>query len=152
MEAFVDLFVGGGLYFGDYHRHSLGWLSRCHGKIAYDQILAFRFEELVLNKYDCAKSLGSFLLPDADFDDATLMKIAEATEFNTMKKEITENPRSFHFNPNTFFRSGKTDDWKEKLSEEAIQKIDEKTMVIWPGSDTAQPIIQDIQRTTLTAE
>ncbi len=152
METFVDLFVDGGLYFGDYHRHSLGWLSRCHGKIAYDQILAFRFEELVLNKYDCAKTLGSFLLPDANFDDTTLMKIAEATEFNTMKKEITENPRSFHFNPNTFFRSGKTDDWKEKLSEEAIQKIDEKTMVIWPGGDTAQPIIQDIQRTTLTAE
>ncbi len=152
MDTFVDLFVGGGLYFGDYHRQTLGWLSRCHGKIAYDQILAFRFEELVLNKYDCAKALGSFLLPDANFDDATLMKIAEATEFNTMKKEITENPRSFHFNPNTFFRSGKTDDWKEKLSEEAIQKIDEKTTVFWPGGDTAQPVIQDIQRPTLTAE
>jgi Sulfotransferase domain len=152
METFIDFFLGGGLYFGDYHRQTLGWLSRCHGRIGHDQILAFRFEELVLNKYDCAKALGQFLFPQELFDDETLMKIAAATEFNTMKKEITENPRSFHFNPNTFFRSGTTDDWKEKLTAESIEKIDSKTRQVWPGGDVSQPTIGDIMRPTLTAE
>ena len=69
-----------------------------------------------------------------------------------MKKEIIQNPGSFHFNPNTFFRSGKTDDWKEELSAEAILKIDAKTAEIWKGGDTSQPLIRDIQRPTLTAE
>jgi hypothetical protein len=152
MDTFVDMFIEGNLYFCDYHKQTLGWLSRCHGRINYDQILAFRFEELVMNKFDCAKALVAFLLPGISISDEQLMQIAAATEFDTMKKEITDNPRSFHFNPNTFFRSGKTDDWKEKLSAEAIRKIDEKTARIWKGGDASQPVISDIQRPTLTAE
>ena len=152
METFVDMFNDGNLYFCDYHKQTLGWLARCNGRIPYDQILAFRFEELVMNKFDCAKSLAAFLLPGVSVSDDQLMQIAAATEFDTMKKEITENPRSFHFNPNTFFRSGKTDDWKEKLSAESIRKIDEKTARVWKGCDSAQPVISDIQRPTLTAE
>ncbi|MFM7725399.1 MAG: sulfotransferase domain-containing protein [Flavobacteriales bacterium] len=152
MDTFVDMFVDGNLYFCDYHKQTLGWLSRCYGRIAYDQIMAFRFEELVMNKYDCAKALAAFLLPGMEVSHEQLMHIAAATEFDTMKKEITDNPRSFHFNPNTFFRSGKTDDWKEKLSVQAIEKIDTKTVLCWPGGTPSHPIMNDIMRPTLTAE
>jgi hypothetical protein len=48
-----------------------------------------------------------------------------------MKKEITENPQSFHFNPQTFFREGKSYGWMKKLTSEQIALIDEKTARIW---------------------
>jgi hypothetical protein len=51
-----------------------------------------------------------------------------------MKNKISENPGSFHFNVNTFFRSGKTEDWKTKLSYENIAAIDKKTAVLWGDS------------------
>jgi hypothetical protein len=35
---------------------------------------------------------------------------------------------------NTFFRSGKTEDWKTKLSFENITAIDKKTAVLWGDS------------------
>jgi hypothetical protein len=35
---------------------------------------------------------------------------------------------------NTFFRSGKTEDWKTKLSFENITAIDKKTAVLWGNS------------------
>jgi hypothetical protein len=51
-----------------------------------------------------------------------------------MKNRILENPGSFHFNVNTFFRSGKTEDWKTKLSLKNIADIDKKTAVMWGDS------------------
>lgn len=151
MDTFVDLFVEGNLYFSDYHDQTLGWLSRCRGRIAQDQIMAFRFEELVMNKYDCAKALVEFLLPGIAVGREEISRVAASTDFDTMKKEITENPRSFHFNPTTFFRSGRTDDWKEILSGRAIEKINAKTAARWPGGDHAQPLMSGIMRPTLTA-
>jgi hypothetical protein len=51
-----------------------------------------------------------------------------------MKNKISENPGSFHFNVSTFFRSGKTEDWKTKLSSENIAAIDNKTAILWDDS------------------
>ncbi len=55
----------------------------------------------------------------------------ELVDFQNMKNKISEKPGSFHFNVNTFFRSGTTEDWKTKLSFENIVAIDKKTATIW---------------------
>jgi len=91
-----------------------------------------RYEDLVERKWDAVKLLTRFILGDESaLSDDVLTGIIERTDFNKMKQSITDNPGSFHFNPNTFFRSGTTYDWQEKLSHEQILRIDEKSRNLW---------------------
>ena len=56
-----------------------------------------------------------------------------------MKKELAENPQSFHFNPQVFFRSGRTDEWRYELPPELIAAIDEKSMRVWGNLRVSGP-------------
>lgn len=133
MDAFVELFVEGNLYFGDYHDHVSGWIRRPDQRIPAQNILALSYEDMVNRKRDVARALARFLLPGTTFTDDQLARIAEATEFKKMKDEVTNNPQSFHLNPKVYFRSGTTNDWEKKLSDIAIAAIDEKSRARWDG-------------------
>jgi hypothetical protein len=67
--------------------------------------------------------------------------VAAATEFNTMKQSILQNPGTFHFNAERFFRSGRTDDWKDQLTARQVAAIDRKTLEQW-GSLSAPLVIK----------
>jgi hypothetical protein len=132
MDQFIDYFVKGDLYFGDYHQHTLNWTKCDDPRIARERLLTLRYEDLVERKWDAVKLLTRFILGDESaLSDDVLTGIIERTDFNKMKQSITDNPGSFHFNPNTFFRSGTTYDWQEKLSHEQILRIDEKSRNLW---------------------
>jgi hypothetical protein len=132
MDQFIDYFVHGDLYFGDYHKHTLNWTEALDSTFNSDRLLTLRYEDLVERKMDSAKLLTQFLLGDERMiNEVGLNEIIEKTDFSKMKKSITENPGSFHFNPNTFFRSGTTYDWQEKLSSDQINKIDIKSRLLW---------------------
>ncbi len=132
MDQFIDYFVRGDLYFGDYHKHTLNWTESGDSKFDRDCLLTLRYEDLVERKMESAKLLTHFLLGIKNgINEEGMIEIIENTEFNKMKKSITENPGSFHFNPNTFFRSGTTYDWQEKLRPEQIYKIDIKSKLLW---------------------
>ena len=133
MDDFVDLFLEGNLYFGDYHHFVLQWISGCSGRIDPKNLLVLRYEDMVEQKIDTTRNIARFLFPEREPEDKVIQAVADSTDFQKMKKDITENPRSFHFNPNTFFRSGKTNDWENHLSEYAIRAIDEKTRKLWAG-------------------
>ena len=62
--------------------------------------------------------------------------IVEATEFNRMKKEITENPQTFHFNPEKFFREGKSFGWMESLTKDQQSRICSVAKEKWKGIKT----------------
>lgn len=144
-DDFLDLFTGGNLYFGDYHEHTLEWINGCGGKIPKDNLLVLRYEDLVERKIESVKILAKFLLTDNKLNENQLESIAATTEFSTMKKEITENPQSFHFNPQNFFRSGKCFDWMEKLNFEQISKIDIKTRSLWGATNLSSPDLSAIK-------
>jgi hypothetical protein len=139
LQTFLGLFLEGNLYFGDYHRHALDWISGCAGRIHSDQLLVLRYEDLVESKISVVESLTKFLVPDTILNTNDAESIAESTVFQTMKKDIKDNPRSFHFNPETFFRSGTTDDWKIHLSETAVHNIDEKSRFLWGNGRESCP-------------
>ncbi|MFZ9943516.1 MAG: sulfotransferase domain-containing protein [Bacteroidia bacterium] len=134
IDEFVKMFLDGNLYFGDYHKHVLKWSQRCNGRISANRLLMLRYEDLVERKYLVTKLLSEFLVPDKKLTPDQMGMIVSSTEFDTMKKGIIENPGSFHFNPNTFFRSGTINDWETKLSPESIEAINAKSMEIW-GDD-----------------
>ena len=126
LSGFVDRFLEGDLYFGDYHRHVLGWLRRSDDRVADDQVLVLRYEDLVGRKLDAVRTLVEFLRPGTELSEERCAAIAASTDFDTMKRSITERPGSFHFNPATFFRAGTTRNWEQHLSPDDIQRIDRK--------------------------
>lgn len=133
LDQFVELFVAGELYFGDYHSHVLGWVKAACPRIAPRQIHAVSYEELVGDKPSAARALARFLLPDWTPADAIIDAIAGATGFEQMKQDMTVNPQSFHFNPATFFRAGQVRDWENHLSPSAITAIEARTRSAWGG-------------------
>ena len=125
MEEFLQLFLDGSLYIGDYHQHTLDWLGGCGGRIARDRLLVLRYEQLVESKELSVDAIASHILPGQSLPDAHRSAIAASTEFGTMKQGIIEKPGSFHFNPETFFRSGQTAGWKTHLNDRPPLRHDE---------------------------
>jgi hypothetical protein len=131
LEAFVDLFLAGALYFGDYHHHVLGWLRQRGQAIAADRLLVLRYEDLVLDKLTSVDRIARFMVPGLSLDRASRDQIAHRTEFEVMKAELTHHPQSFHFRPENYFRSGRTGDWQNHLSPDLAAPIDQKTRDLW---------------------
>jgi len=144
LDTFVSMFIDGDLYFGDYHRHVMGWLYRMDERIHARQLLALRYEDLVERKSDCAHAILNMIAPEVEPSPDVVAEIIASTEFNKMKKEISENPQSFHLNPKVYFRSGTTNDWEAHLSEQAVAAIDQKTRSLW-GQDLTCPPLTSIQ-------
>jgi hypothetical protein len=144
-DDFLPLFIEGNLYFGDYHKHTLEWMHGCGGTIKKDNLLVLRYEDLVEKKQEATKRLADFILNENKLTEVQINQIIATTEFNTMKKELTDNPQSFHFNPQTFFRAGKSDDWKDKLNEAQIAQIDDKTRSVWGNDSMSHPPLAGIQ-------
>jgi hypothetical protein len=139
MDAFLDRFLGGDLYFGDYHEHVLGWVRRLSPQIRPEQVLVLRYEDLVENKEQSLDRISRFLSSGRELGDDMRARIAASTGFESMKREMTVNPRSFYFNPKVFFRAGKAREWAEQLTPEQVERIDEKTRRVWGGTDLRCP-------------
>ena len=104
MDAFIDRFLEGDLYFGDYHQHVLGWVRRLPPSLRPEQVLVLRYEDLVEDKLASVRRIAAFLAPGRPLPEDRVREIAASTDFQTMKQEMTDKPRSFHFNPKVFFR------------------------------------------------
>ena len=131
IDAFADLFARGVLYFGGYHQHAAGWVHRIDNQIHDNQVCLLFYEDMVEKKTETIEKLQAFLYPGRSISPENVAAIAAASEFNAMKEDITSNPRSFHLNPQLYFRSGTTDDWKQKLTPHAMRVIDEATRRHW---------------------
>ena len=115
LDQFVDLFLEGDLYFGDYHQHVRAYFDSGRHGVCPDQVCILRYEDLVEHKVEAIRQLEQALFGAERLTDAQRNAVAAATEFNTMKQAILKNPGTFHFNAERFFRSGRTDDWKDQL-------------------------------------
>ena len=139
MEEFVPMFLDGGMYFGDYHQHTLDWVSGCDGRIDRDRLLVLRYEDLVERKETAVDAIAAHILPGCRPTDAQRTAIAASTEFSTMKQGIIEKPGTFHFDPQTFFRSGQTEGWRKHLSDSQQARIDEKSARVWGTGCVTHP-------------
>jgi hypothetical protein len=139
LETFIERFLEGDLYFGDYHQHVLGWVRRLPPSIRPEQVLVLRYEDLVEEKTRSVLRIARFLAPGHRLSPDTVARIAASTDFRTMKQEMTDRPGSFHFNPTVFFRSGRARGWAQELPEHLAQRIAEKSRRLWGGRDPACP-------------
>ncbi len=134
MDDFVHLFAQGGLYFGSYYDHVAGWIKRRDARVRDEQVCLMFYEDMVEKKRETILRLQEFLYPGQTITEEQIVSITAASSFDAMKADITKNPRSFHLNPAVYFRAGKTDDWKEKLTDRARAVIDEATQKHWGAS------------------
>ena len=139
----------GDLYFGDYHDHVSGYFNAAQFGLDPKQLCLVRFEDLVEDKLNAVQTLSTFLLGGALNEQDTLA-VALSTEFNTMKEAIRKKPGSFHFNPDRFFRSGKTEDWKAQLPAAAIALINAKTAEKWGSAEAIAPQAPHLDNGDLT--
>ena len=146
---FVDMFVEGDLYFGDYHDHVSGYFRAAQSGLDPKQVCIVRFEDLVEDKLNAVANLSTFLL-GKPLSARDMAAVADSTEFNTMKEAIRKKPGSFHFNPDRFFRSGKTQDWKSQLPVEAIAMINAKTAEKWGAAEAIAPQATQLDNGDLT--
>ena len=131
---FVDLFLNGALYFGDYHAHVRGWVERSSPPIAPSALLVLRYEDLVESPEAQARRIAAFLLPGRALADEALAQVVARTRFESMREELTTNPQTFHFRPEVFFRAGTTSDWQNHLTPALAARIDARTRVAWAGT------------------
>lgn len=131
---FVDLFLDGGLYFGDYHDHVRGWVERAGPPLSPGSVLVLRYEELVGAPEAQARRIAAFLLPGCDLSDESFARVVARTRFESMREELTANPQTFHFRPEVFFRAGTPSDWQNHLTPDLAARIDGKTRKAWAGS------------------
>ena len=144
LSTFIERFVSGDLFCGDNQKHVQGWLRRGVARIAPDQVLVLRYEDLVERKVESVEALVSFLRPGVRLSPERCAKIAASTEFQTMKRSITRRPGSFHFDPSTFFRAGTTRDWEQHLDSKQVARIDAKTRRVW-GDDPTCPDLSGLR-------
>jgi uncharacterized damage-inducible protein DinB len=139
LDKLAKHFLSGSLYFGGYHEHALSWMNKARSEIKLENALFLRYEELVEDKMNAARLLAKFLVPQKVATDDVLARVVAATEFDAMKKSISENPQSFHFNPKVFFRKGETDEWRDALPQAIQDAIDEKSHRLWGDRYTGGP-------------
>jgi hypothetical protein len=128
LEAFIDIFLEGNLYFGDYFNHTIEWVIKANEKM---NIINLKYEDLVDDKLTTARNLFEFICCDISISKKDLEIIIEKTEFDKMKKELEEKPQSFHFNTEKFFRSGKSYGWLSELSKDQQNKIEKVIKIRW---------------------
>jgi len=134
IEDFVKLFLSGDLYFGDYFSHFADWSSANHDDIMRSQVLTLSYEDLVQDKAHMVRKIAEFLVPRHKLDKDQVAEIVTATEFDRMKSDISANPQSFHFNPDTFFRAGTVNDWERHLSPSASSAIESRMVSNKPSA------------------
>ena len=144
LDRFVDLFLGGELYFGDYYTHVSDWVSAARPDIGGNQVCSLSYEQLVENKGAATQALARFLLPDWTPPESVIDAVIKATGFDQMKQDITGNPQSFHFNPATFFRAGRVRDWENHLSQRSIAAIEAKMDVMWASQGLCDTTIYEV--------
>lgn len=131
LEQFVEHFVNDEVAFGPFWQHVMeAWQRRNHPNLHF-----IFYEELKANTTAELQRLNEFL--GTNLTEEQLNKLEHYISFEEMKKRDnftnTKRPDNPTLNKRVakrdggFFRKGEIGDWKEKLSEEMVMKIDQYT-------------------------
>ncbi|MDC3131948.1 sulfotransferase domain-containing protein [Pelagibacteraceae bacterium] len=104
--------------------HVISWTS-INWNIPY---LILKYEDLVYDKKNTLQKITLFFEENYNFKfhgiDKKIANIIETTQFNNFKKHEENNGFNEASSFNSFFSVGQKNQWKEKLTESQIQKIE----------------------------
>ncbi|XP_042891558.1 sulfotransferase 1C4-like [Penaeus japonicus] len=125
LEDFVQYFVEDDLVYSPYWLH----VKEVWEKRAHPNLHIMFFEDMKANIMAELRKLDSFL--GTQLDDRQLDNVARHTGFGAMKTRAGENRAPDHVNAEVlakdggFFRKGQSGDWKNKLSPEMEEKVNQ---------------------------
>ena len=103
---------------GTWEQHVNSWFNP---EIEYPRFVV-RYEDMVKNPKKTFKDIIEYL--GWEYDETTFSKALKATEFARLKKQEEKSGfREQSLAGANFFRSGKTDSWKDELSEKQEKRL-----------------------------
>ncbi|GAB1610983.1 estrogen sulfotransferase-like [Argonauta hians] len=121
---FFEMFIQGKVYYGDYFKYNLSWLTAVQGK---PNVLVVSYEEASQDLEKVVTRISEFL--QADLNPELCREITELCTFKRMKAEkLSENVGPIPvklWKPNvSFYRTGKVATWKDWLTVTQSETLD----------------------------
>lgn len=119
-NTYWKMFIDGEreLPFGNYLDHVLSWWPHRNEK----NMLFLTYEGMKKNLPQVISQMASFI--GANLSDEVIMKIADLTTFDNMRRDATANFTWSEIIKNKFFRKGTIGDWKNQLTPEQSAEMD----------------------------
>ncbi|CAI0374759.1 unnamed protein product [Linum tenue] len=140
LERVVESFCSGVMPYGPFYEHVVGYWEESRKRP--EEVLFLRYEELCREPHEQVRKLASFLgepfTPDGgDLGDAELDKVLWRSSIGRLRNlevnksgvwELPNMPKS------ALFRKGSVGDWKNYLTSEMAQRIDQLTRLKLEGT------------------
>ncbi|CAL1384850.1 unnamed protein product [Linum trigynum] len=133
LERAVETFCRGVMPFGPFYEHVVGYWEE--SKKRPNEVLFLKYEDMCRNPREQVRNLASFLGREANID---VEKVLWRSSLNRLKElkvnkddDIKEGQ---HVHPSAFFRTGTVGDWKNYLTPDMVQRIDQLTQVKLQGT------------------
>ena len=140
MDDYISYFIRGihvsGCYFQFYKDYWKSYKTQYCQQFGDINLLIIYYEDIAQKDdvglvKDNVKKIAEFLEKDGDLNEDDYDGIIENISFDTMKKELIDNPQSFELGGNLLPRKGVINDWENWLNEEQASLIDETMYFKW---------------------
>ncbi|CAI0460350.1 unnamed protein product [Linum tenue] len=124
MESAVETFCSGAMPNGPFYEHVVGYWEESRKRP--EEVLFLKYEDLCRNPEEQVRKLASFLGRKTSVD---VEKVLWRSNLNRLKElEVNRNGVCTPCIPNTiFFRTGTVGDWKNYLTSDIAQRLDDLT-------------------------
>ncbi|CAI0437805.1 unnamed protein product [Linum tenue] len=133
LEGAVEAFCSGVIPWGPYYEHVVGYWEE--SKKRPEKVLFLRYEDLCRNPEEQVRKLASFLGRETSVD---VEKVLWRSSLNRLKElEVNKNgvrTDAPHIPNSIYFRTGTVGDWKNYLTSDMAQPIDQITRVKLQGT------------------
>ncbi|CAI0378338.1 unnamed protein product [Linum tenue] len=135
LEGAVESFCKGAVPFGPFYEHVVGYWKE--SKRRPEEVLFLKYEELCREPKEQVRKLASFMGASGDDDEVVVEKVLWRSSLGRLKElEVNKNGTwETARAPNAhFFRKGMVGDWKNYLTSQMAERIDQLTCLKLQGT------------------
>ncbi|CAN1220569.1 Cytosolic sulfotransferase 5 [Linum perenne] len=135
IERAVENFCSGMVPYGPFHEHMLEYWEQ--SKRSPDKVMFIKYEDLRRDPKPHVRKLASFMgRPFKEADDVEVEKVIWRSSFDRLKDlDVNKDNNTKPHRPNShFFRRGEVGDWRNHLTSEMAERIDDVTRVKLQGT------------------
>ena len=142
----------GGCYFDFYEKYWNAYKNGYCQQFGDINVLFIYYEDLITSNKEKTKKniekIAKFLGKDNSLNNEDYENILKNIQFDSMKKELKENPQTFELG-DIHLRKGQSGDWQNHLNEKQIELIEETMYFKWAqyGNDIKyyQPLFEKFE-------
>ncbi|CAN1784379.1 Cytosolic sulfotransferase 16 [Linum perenne] len=136
LERAVESFCSGMVAYGPFYEHVLEYWEQSNR--SPDKVMFIKFEDLHYDPKPHVRKLAAFLgrpFRDDESDDEEVEKVIWRSSFDRLKDlDVNKNDSKSQVKNSHFFRRGKVGDWRNHLTMEMVERIDNVTRMKLQGT------------------